>query len=149
MDIIYIKGWVTLKMRKIITTLVLFILLCGCDPYANKQPWNFKNSVWVCSEPYITYGIDPNSIETASTIIDGKEIIFDLCFNANRVDAWKYKEQGGEKVGDEILFSGTCSYSETEFIIKVDVDSDVLFKGEYQELVFTRQEEKNNKEHTE
>lgn len=113
-------------MKKILLILSFIFILSGCDPYVYKQPFNYGASVWVCNTPEITYTIEMTYSETdemdipvgiAKTIVDEKEIKFELCFLSNTVDAWEYTEENGEIVGDKILFSGTCKYSKTEFIM--------------------------------
>lgn len=121
-------------MKKILISIILIMFLCGCDPYANKQPWNYNGSVWICEQPYIIYSAN----ETAKTVIGDNELVFDLTFRSNMVDAWEYTEDNDEIVGEKILFSGTCEYSDTKFTIKVDTDTDILFNGQYEELVFVR-----------
>lgn len=116
---------------------MFFLLLCGCDPYINKQPWHYENSVWVCEKPHIIYYAN----DSAKLLTDDNEFIFDLTFSANSVDAWKYLGNGDETSDTKLLFNGTCKYSKTKFTIKIDKESDNLFDGKYDELVFARQED--------
>ena len=65
-----------------------------------------------------------------------------MAFSANSADAWEYLKNGDEVTDTKLLFTGKCKYSKTKFTIKVDAESDILFNGEYDELVFVRQEDK-------
>ena len=127
-------------MKKAISLLmlcVMFVCACGCDPYVNKQPWHYENSVWVCENPHIMY----NASDGAKLSTDDNEFIFDLTFSANSVEAWEYLKNGDEVTDTKLLFTGACKYSKTKFTIKIDTESDILFNGKYDELVFVRQED--------
>ena len=76
----------------------------------------------------------------AVTNVDGKEILFDFDYLYDTITANEINEETHEFTETE-LFHGTGKYSKTKFTIKVDTESDTLFNGKYDELVFVRQED--------
>ena len=126
-----------LKVKKAISVLFLALFLCGCDPYVNVQPSSYENSVWVCDNPYIIYTSDG----TAKANINDEEIVFSLAFRSSRCGGLRDLQQGNEIVKNVQVFTGACKYSKTKFTIKIDTESDILFNGKYDELVFIRQED--------
>ena len=130
---------IKLLIKYLVLVIAFLMILCSCDINYKLYPSSYSNSTWICNEPYITYSPEPKLAKTAETIINGEKIAFDLCFSATTVEAWQYKEENGEIIGDKILFKGTCEYSEEKFIVKIDTDSDILFNGEYEELIFIRE----------
>ncbi len=126
-----------LKMKKAISVLFLALFLCGCDPYVNVEPSSYENSVWVCENPHIIYTSDG----TAKATVNDEEIVFRLDFRSSRCGGTKDIQQGNEIVKNIQVFTGACKYSKTKFIIKVDTETDNLFDGQYDELVFVRQED--------
>ena len=132
-----------LKMKKAISLLmlcVMFVCACGCDPYVNRQPSSYENSVWVCDNPYIIYTSDG----TAKANINDEEIVFSLAFRSSRCGGLRDLQQGNEIVKNVQVFTGACKYSKTKFTIKIDTESDILFNGKYDELVFVRQEDEES-----
>ena len=142
-----------LKVKKAVSLLMLcamFICTCGCDPYVGKRPYDYGDSIWICEEPKITYVVEikyNDELETdipetyAKTCIDGEELLFDLDFLGSTSHAWEFKDYiSKESIGIE-YFHGTCKYSKTKFTIKVDKETDKLFDGKYDELVFVRKED--------
>ena len=116
--------------------LYLLIILCfcvaGCDIYYNKQP--DKYGEWQCDKPLINY-----SEGRASAIIEDEEMLFELRFSGNVVHAIKlYEAESTAPV--TYFFVGTCEYGKEKFVIKIDAESDVLFNGKYDELVFYRRQ---------
>ena len=129
-----------LKVKRAISLLMLCAVLaccCGCDPYTNRQPWHYENSVWVCENPHIIYTSDG----TAKATVNDEEIVFRLDFRSSRCGGSKDIQQGNEIVKNVQVFTGACKYSKTKFTIKIDTETDNLFDGEYDELVFVRQED--------
>ena len=70
-----------------------------------------------------------------------KEVFFHLGFLSDTVKAREYKNIDSKEFTGNTLFTGTCKYSKTKFTIKVDTETDNLFDGQYDELVFIRQED--------
>lgn len=118
-------------------------LLSSCDRYVNKYPTHYKNSQWVCENPNITYivGDFKNNIgDYAEVVIDQKTYYFGFGFSSTTADGIKYDlgENGDIIDTGEHYFLGTGKYSENEFTITIDKESDKLFCGEYDKLVFQR-----------
>ena len=129
---------------------VMFVCVCGCNwnPFV-KQPFIYENSVWKCKEPEITYFVKTKydeeqktdiSDDYAITFIDGKNVVMDFGFLYNTIKVYELSDENSKEFTGNTLFTGTCKYSKTKFTIKVDTESDTLFNGKYDELVFVRQE---------
>ena len=143
-----------LKMKKAISLLMLCAVLlccCGCNwhPFV-KQPFLYDNSVWKCKEPEISYFVKTRydeeqktdiSDDYAATFIDGKKVVMDFGFLYNTIKVYELSDEDSKEFTGNTLFTGTCKYSKTKFIIKVDTETDNLFDGQYDELVFVRQED--------
>ncbi len=117
--------------------LVLILFLCGCDLYVTKQPWS-ENSKWICTEPLIFYEIsDEFPCGIANVEINGETILFEIDYLSSVARAFEYNEADpNSKTND--LFTGKCKYSKNEFTIIINKDSDVLFNGKYETLVFRK-----------
>ena len=70
-----------------------------------------------------------------------RKIVFLLTALSDTVKAREYKNIDSKEFTGNMLFTGTCKYSKTKFTIKVDTETDNLFDGQYDELVFVRQED--------
>lgn len=142
-------------MRKVtIITLILWMIFCisGCNwnPFV-KQPFLYDNSVWKCKQPEISYFVKTRydeeqktdiSDDYAATFIDGKKVVMDFGFLYNTIKVYELSDEDSKEFTGNTLFTGTCKYSKTKFTIKVDTETDNLFDGQYDELVFIRQEDK-------
>ena len=106
------------------------------------DPYNFPGTTWICEDPDIDYRI-PNDLQkgdaVAKTDVNGEVIVFFLGTNNSHVDAVRYSSDNVIKDSD-LLFTGSISYSKDEFIIKIDKNSDKLFDGKYDVLVFERED---------
>ena len=143
-----------LKMKKAISLLMLCAVLvccCGCNrnPFA-KHPYLYGDSVWLCENPKITYVVemkydDEQEMDMpqtyAVTNVDGKEILFDFDYLYENIIAYKVSDSDSNDFEGTELFHGIGKYSKTKFTIKVDTETDNLFDGQYDELVFVRQED--------
>ena len=117
--------------------------LASCNPYADKYPTNYTDSKWECTNPNITYygGNFKNNISNyAEVIIDEKSYYFGLGFCATTADGIKYTlDENGDMIDTgEHYFLGTGKYGKNKFTIKIDKDSDKLFGGKYDKLIFQR-----------
>ena len=123
---------------KCIVCVLLFFSLCGCDPYVYAQPYNYENSIWVCDEPEITYYVldSPDNESYAVVKINGQDIMLDFGFRSTLLFAFIHDESESE--ANKECFTGTCQYSKEKFVVKVDIESDRLFGGKYETLVFKR-----------
>ena len=115
-----------------------------------KHPYLYGDSVWVCENPKITYVVemkydDEQEMDMpqtyAVTNVDGKEILFDFDYLYENIIAYEVSDSGSNDSEGTELFHGIGKYSKTKFIIKVDTETDNLFDGQYDELVFVRQED--------
>ena len=141
-------------MRKVtIITLIVWMIFCisGCNwnPFV-KQPFLYDNSVWKCKQPEISYFVKTRydeeqktdiSDDYAATFIDGKKVVMDFGFLYNTIKVYELSDEDSKEFTGNTLFTGTCKYSKTKFTIKVDTETDNFFDGQYDELVFIRQED--------
>ena len=134
----------------------MFLFLCGCDIFIYQQPSHYEGSIWVCKDPAITFYVsdsDDSELPTSTedsikniqnqcdyAILETKDQTVYLSFNFHgrmlfvaQLDEW-----GKEKEG-EVLY-GTCRYSKDQFTVTVDKETDQLFNGQYETLVFKRME---------
>ena len=146
-------------MKKIIPVIYIIILALFLSFFVSKtlvlindrinDPYKHPGSEWICENPKIVYYIPEDTINEeaiATTRTNGKSIQFTInTQNAihTRVEAFKYID-GSVTDNPELLFSGTISYSKDEFTITIDEDSDRLFNGVYDSLVFHRVESETN-----
>ena len=77
----------------------------------------------------------------AATYIDGNEVLLDFGFIGYAIRVYELKSIEPKEYIGEIFLNGTCKFSETKFTVKVDTELDILFDGQYDELVFVRQED--------
>lgn len=140
--------------KKITFIFTVSILLClsGCNwkPFIGKRPPDYGDGVWICEEPKITYTVKMKYDEEekmdvpesdAVTYIDGNEVFLDFGFIGNTIRIYQLESIESKEYKDETFLNGNCKFSETKFTIKVDTESDTLFNGKYDELVFVRQED--------
>ena len=142
-------------MRKLsigVSILLLMSIVSKCsnwNPFV-KHPYLYGDSVWVCENPKITYVVemkydDEQEMDMpqtyAVTNVDGKEIMFDFDYLYENIIAYEVSDSDSNDSEKTELFHGVGKYSKTKFTIKVDTETDNLFGGEYDELVFVRQED--------
>ena len=142
-------------MRKLsisVSILLLMSIVSRCsnwNPFV-KHPYLYGDSVWVCENPKITYVVemkydDEQEMDMpqtyAVTNVDGKEILFDFDYLYENIIAYEVSDSDSNDSEGTELFHGIGKYSKKQFTIKVDTESDVLFDGQYDELVFVRQED--------
>ena len=102
-------------------------------------PYLFPGSTWVCKDPKIEYSV-PEGVgeDLAKTEIDGEAVYFELGIVNSYIEAIRYRGNGYATPDPDILFTGSISYSENKFVIKIDKESDKLFEGKYDVLEFER-----------
>ena len=109
----------------------------------------FQLAIAIC-DPKITYVVemkydDEQEMDMpqtyAVTNVDGKEILFDFDYLYENIIAYKVSDSDSNDSEETELFHGIGKYSKTKFTIKVDTETDNLFDGQYDELVFVRQED--------
>ena len=132
--------------------LLLISVVSRCsnwNPFV-KHPYLYGDSVWICENPKITYVIemkydDEQEMDMpqtyAVTNVNGKEILFDFDYLYENIIAYEVSDIDSNDFAETELFHGIGKYSKTKFTIKVDTETDVLFDGKYDELVFVRQED--------
>ena len=99
--------------------------LASCNPYADKYPTNYTDSKWECTNPNITYYVGNfKNNGFCATTADG--IKYTLDENGDMIDTGEH------------YFLGTGKYGKNKFTIKIDKDSDKLFGGKYDKLIFQR-----------
>ena len=118
---------------------------CMCDPYAGKRPSDYDDAKWVCEEPNIWFEV--NSDEEESYYPKGEivynnqtiQVVFKFVNQTNRVFINQYSYADAYRIsGDNCVFGGECEFSPEKLIIKIEKDTDTVFNGEYDELVFIR-----------
>ena len=131
---------------------VMFVCTCGCNwnLFVGKRPPDYGDGVWICEEPKITYTVKMEYNEEekmdipesyAVTYINGNEVFLDFGFIGNAIRIYELKSVEPKEDTGETFLNGTCKFSKTKFTIKVDTESDILFNGEYDELVFVRRKD--------
>lgn len=147
------KGMLkTKKAISLIMLCVMFVCACGCNwnLFVGKRPPDCGDGVWICEEPKITYTVKMKYDEEekmdipesyAVTYIDGNEVFLDFGFIGNAIRIYELKSVEPKEDTGETFLNGTCKFSKTKFTIKVDTESDILFNGEYDELVFVRRKD--------
>ena len=133
---ISIISLVSLVALVLISALVLkLIWISNARKYA---PYLFTGSTWVCNDPEIVYEVPAGYGEsTAKTVVNGKEVEFELGTLNHYVEAVKF---GNDHTAIDAYFTGFIIYKENRFIIYIDKSSDQLFDGKYSKLVFYKQE---------
>ena len=130
-------------MKKIILVLVIlsFLLLIGCniDPYDGERPFDYGDAEWVCEDPLAYFVIDADSEEYYSPrgeiCLDDQLVEFQLIFvhGTDKV----FLNVTSRDVSGEL--NGECVFSPEKLIIIVNKETDTLFYGKYDELIFTYQ----------
>ncbi len=139
---------VVIVLRRIFALACAFLCLsfisCNFDPYHGKRPWDYGSAKWVCEDPKAWVEVDVESEEfdfpKGEVIINDRPIKFRLCFihQTNQV-FFQITEKTSNSIFYEVPeFSGECTFAPDKLVIKVDKDSDTVFSGKYDELVFTR-----------
>lgn len=116
--------------------LIAALLLCGCDVYAGKRPYNYHNSRWVCEEPQMELVVDEQGFTTCF-VGSGEEqqkynVLFD--YGTGMVLSIDYRSSDGD------MLYGKCSFGSRKLTVHVSAEDDQVFHGAYEKLVFYRQE---------
>lgn len=126
-----------IKVSAIIVSLMVF--LCGCDWHTFRHPYQFGDSVWVCSAPEITYYVvgsadEESFYDYAVAVIDGQNTVLDFAFQSTTIAVYKQNDDG--TYSSKMFLSGDCRYSKNKFTVTVSKDD--LFDGQYTTLEFNR-----------
>lgn len=121
-----------------------FIILTACDPYVRKYPINQFNSKWECQNPSFFYYVNGYGENFAEVEINGETKYFGFGFCSETADALKYElnEENQFIATGEIYFYGTGKYGKNKFTVIIDKETDKLFNGKYDKLIFKRVEGK-------
>lgn len=129
------------QVKIFICVLISLLTLSGCDLYVNRQPYNYKNSIWMCDTPKITYYVDEASNDTSDSYavadIDGQEVKLSFCFQSSMIYIYKRDENGLDSPEEYAI--GKCQYSSKKFTVHIDENYDTLFGGQYETLTFNRE----------
>lgn len=132
-DVIPLKKFVAFLLAAI------SILLCSCnfDRYDGKRPFDYGAAKWVCEEPTAWFVVNPDAEDYYSpkgeVTVNDETLKFELIFVHETNTVFFNTETS------EIGFDGECEFSSEKLIIKVDKQTDTLFGGRYDELVFVRE----------
>ncbi len=133
-------------------TIILLIIMgifSGCDVYSGRRPYDYGAATWVCSEPYMEYCVTEytygGSVEYTDFIdvlkIENSDEEYEILFSYG--DAAYIWKKYGNSYETDCLLTGSCRFSGKRFKIIVDKESDKLFDGKYDQLVFVRKEPAN------
>lgn len=149
-------------MRKLVSVFTLIItvsfVLSGCNVYrdlfrtnnCSDCPLYHYKSEWVCENPEITFNVhgepqNDGSFYWPSGVIkyQGKEYYFSLEFDYLRTIYFVPCEKDELKIRhyctpEEFYFKGICVYSKDSFTVEIDKETDNVFDGEFDAILFTK-----------
>ena len=105
------------------------------DPYAEMRPDCFPTSVWVCNDPQINLSVDENHKISGEIIIDYEPHIIKVEFvQVTKIFIYVCDN-------DELLLclEGTCDFKDESFSVEINKNTDKLFYGKYDKIVFLKQ----------
>lgn len=124
-------------IKNILLILVIGVIFCGCDVYAGKRPNAYRNSKWVSEDPQIELVVDSKGY-IACFIGEGEgQQEYDVLFTYGREIIFIEQNSSSSK---DFLFRGECFFGEEKMTVRVYAAEDQLFYGQYETLVFVRQE---------
>lgn len=126
-------------MKKLISLFLVCVILCSCnyDPYEGKRPFDYGDAIWVCESPSVCFEVktsSPNYHKPEGLVsVNDKEVYYTMEFDpvCNTVFL---------EIDFNHKLMGECEFSPQKMVVKVDKKTDTLFNGQYDELVFVRQE---------
>ncbi|MBP3923094.1 MAG: hypothetical protein J6D27_09015 [Ruminiclostridium sp.] len=155
-------------MRKTLSFIILIFSSCffftSCNVYrdffqnnnCDDCPLWHHESEWECTNPDITFFVyeepkDENSSYWPSGVIEyqGEQYYFTLEFDYLRTIYFVPSEKDTMKkkhycVPEKLYFSGICIYSEDQFTVEIDKNTDSIFDGKYDTILFTKVEAEQN-----
>lgn len=120
----------------------IFLLICGfllisqiaCenDPYYGRRPINQRNSVWYCEEFDIRFIVNDEGFANGTIRNLTDRIPYTIIWSAVSNHAEFVKNYTHTALGQkyDVMFDGTCEFSENDFIFQVVIDDEKLFGGE-------------------
>jgi hypothetical protein len=116
-------------------------MFVGCDPYSGREPFNYQNTRWVCSEPNIWFEVDNEKRILGEINIKGNIKSFTIMFApGGRSDFYpsSFLNDSSMSLKDRLLY-GDGVFGKKKFVIKIQ--NDTLFDNKYKELIFYREKE--------
>ena len=116
----------------------VIILISGCTNFYNgKRPVDYGHAKWIAASPDIWFVVTDRDVnheylEPKGEMTVGNEVLsFTIGFNTANGGCFKIDD-------DHMLFAGACEFSPEKLIVKIDKDTDKVFNGEVDEIVFIR-----------
>jgi hypothetical protein len=136
-------------LRKCIAILIVLSIICltSCnfDPYGGTRPIDYGETCWVCENPPANFTVDPLLEDyyypEGEIKINNNLLKFKMYFihGTNEVLVKIIDEYSSAQAPADIVgFDGYCTFSKDKLIIKIDKETDNLFNGKYNELIFVR-----------
>ncbi len=147
-------------MKKVILFIILIMTSCifftGCNVYRDLFQnnncddcplWHYESD-WKCTDPNITFSVHKEPTEDnlsywPTGVIEyyGEQHYFTLEFDYLRTVYFVPSEKNELKkkhysVPEEVYFSGVCVYSENQFTVEIDKETDNVFDGKYDVILF-------------
>lgn len=118
---------------------------CNLDPYYGKRPFDYGTAMWVCENTSAWFIVNPDDdnyyYPKGEVVYNGQtiQVGFRFIHETNRVfiDFLDSNDSSNISEYDQML-NGECIFSPEKLVIKVDKDTDALFDGQYDTLVFIR-----------
>ena len=135
------------KFLLISLSVLSIFVFCSCnfDPYYGKRPYDYGASTWVCENPSARFVVNPEDEDydtpQGEIQLNDDDIPFKLIFVTQTDQVFFVISKRGVSYDEGYNdggFEGDCVFSPEKFVIKVDKDTDTLFNGQYDELVFLR-----------
>lgn len=131
-------------MAVLSVVLILAFIGCNFDPYYGKRPFDYGAATWVCENPSAWFVVNPDVDDyyqpEGEIQLNDETMQFKLFFvpetNLVFFVIIKNSVSNNEECYDS-GFDGECIFSPEKLVIKVDKDTDTVFDGQYDELVFT------------
>lgn len=134
-------------MRKIIVLICIgacciALSSCNYDLYYGKRPFDYGAAKWICEEPSAWFVVDPNSEEyyrpKGEIQLNNETMQFELFFIVE-TNFVAFQIIMDSSLNDEPLeLKGECEFSPQNLTVKVDQETDTIFNGQYDILIFTR-----------
>lgn len=138
------------KIAALLGVLVVILNLIGCnyDPYADKRPSDYGDSIWICELPSSWFVVDlsiedyydPEGEITVDGVIYRCKLYFIHQTNQVCIDVLS-PAKSNKKMGE---IWGECTFSEKSLIIYINHERDTIYNGKYETISFFRQDITSN-----
>jgi hypothetical protein len=130
------------------------LLFAACDPYANKKPYNYKDTKWVSTDPDIYFEVSNKYYALTGTSTLGQLITNDVVteiyvnFASGRYvvfeDLSARSSIGVDTVGNMIyssreIFSGDAKFYKDKMILEITHNEAGLLPDDVKEITFVRE----------